>query len=57
MASKEESINLLDNMEVLRSFSIRETKTSVKQNLSHAHAHHESLMHQWMAAEDVAEMA
>ena len=51
MASKEESINLLAHREVLRSFSLREA--SVQQNVCHAHAHHDSLMHQWVAAEDV----
>ena len=43
--------------EVLRSFSLSETDTSVEQNLQHAHAHHDSLMHQWVAAEDAPEMA
>ena len=43
--------------EVLRSFSLSETETSVEQNLRHAHAHHYSLMYQWVAAEDAPEMA
>ena len=43
--------------EVLRSFSLSDTETSVEQNLQHAHAHHDSLMHQRVAAEDAPEMA
>ena len=43
--------------EVLRSFSLSETETSVKQNLRHAHTHHDSLMHQRVAVEDAPEMA
>ena len=43
--------------EVLRSFSLSETETSVEQNLQHAHAHHDSLMCQQVAAEDAPEMA
>ena len=57
MASKEESINLSAHREVLRSFSPSETETSVKQNLLCAHAHHDSLMSQWVAVEDALEMA
>ena len=41
--------------EVLRSFSLSET--SVERNLQCARAHHDSLMHQWVAAEDAPEMA
>ena len=29
---------------------------SVDRNLHHAHVHHESLMHQWVAMEDAPEM-
>ena len=43
--------------EVLRSFSLSETETSVEQNLRHARAHHDSLMHHQVAAEDAPEMA
>ena len=43
--------------EVLRSFSLSETKTSVEQNLQCACAHHDDLIHQWVAAEDAPEMA
>ena len=43
--------------EVLRSFSLSETETSVEQNLQWACAHPDSLMHQWVAAEDALEMA
>ena len=43
--------------EVLRSFSLSDTETSVERNLWHAHAHHDSLMHQWVAVEDAPEMA
>ena len=43
--------------EVLRSFSLSETETSVEQNLQCAHAHHDSLMHQQVAVEDAPEMA
>ena len=57
MASEEELINRTARMEVLRSFSLSKTKTSVEQNLWCAHAHHDSLMCQWVAAEDAPEMA
>ena len=57
MASEEELINMTACREVLRSFSLSETETSVEQNLWQAHAHHDSLMHQWVAAEDGLEMA
>ena len=43
--------------EVLRSFSLSETETSVERNLRCARAHHNSLMCQWVAAEDAPEMA
>ena len=44
--------------EVLRSFSLSETETSVEQNLQHVPCtHHDSLMHQQVAAEDAPEMA
>ena len=52
MASKEEVFNLSARREVLRSFPPSDTKISVKQNLQHAHAHHDSLVQQWVAAED-----
>ena len=57
MASEEELINMTAHREVLRSFSLSETETSVEQNLWWAHAHHDSLMHQQVAAEDALEMA
>ena len=57
MASEEELINRTACREALRSFSLSETKTSVEQNLWQAHSHHDSLMHQWVAAEDAPEMA
>ena len=57
MASEEELINRTACREVLRSFSLSDTKTSVEQNLQCAHAHHDSLMHQQVAAEDAPEMA
>ena len=57
MASEEELINRTACREVLRSFSLSKTKTSVERNLQHARAHHDSLMHQWVAAEDAPEMA
>ena len=57
MASKEEILNLTAHREVLRSFSLSNTETSVECNLQHAHAHHDSLLHQWVAAEDALEMA
>ena len=41
--------------EVLRSFSLSETKTSVEQNLRHALAHHDSLMCQQVAVDDAPE--
>ena len=43
--------------EVLRSFSLSETETSVECNLQWAHKHHDSLMHQQVAVEDALEMA
>ena len=57
MASEEELINRTARREVLRSFSLSDTKTSVERNLRCAHAHHDSLMCQWVAAEDAPEMA
>ena len=57
MASEEELINMTACREVLRSFSPSETETSVEQNLWWAHAHYDSLMHQWVAVEDAPEMA
>ena len=57
MASEEELINMTACREVLRSFSLSETETSVEQNLQQAHAHHDSLMHQQVAAVDAPEMA
>ena len=57
MASEEELINRTAHREVLRSFSLSETETSVEQNLQWAHTHHDSLMCQWVAAEDAPEMA
>ena len=56
MASKEESINLLAHMEVLRSFSPSKTEASMEQNL-HSHTHHDSIVCQWMATEDDLGMA
>ena len=43
--------------EVLRSFSLSNTETSVERNLQRARAHHDSLMCQRVAAEDALEMA
>ena len=43
--------------EVLRSFSLSETETSVERNLRRACAHHNNLMCQWVAAEDAPEMS
>ena len=57
MASEEELINRTAHREVLRSFSLSDTETSVEQNLRCAHAHHDSLMHQQVAVEDAPEMA
>ena len=57
MASKEEMLNLTAHREVLRSFSLSDTETSVVQNLQPAHAHHDSIMCQWVAVEDALEMA
>ena len=57
MALEEEVFNLSARREVLTSFSLSDTKMSVKCNLQHAHAHHDSLMFQWVAAEDALEMA
>ena len=57
MASKEEVFNLSSHQEVLTSFSLSNTETSVVQIVFHAHTRHDSLMHQWVAAEDASEMA
>ena len=57
MASEEELIDMTAHREVLRSFFLSETEISVQQNLWWACAHHDSLMHQWVAAEDAPEMA
>ena len=57
MVSKEEIPNLTACREVLRSFSLSDTKTSGEQNLQWAHAHHDNLMCQWVAVEDAPEMA
>ena len=57
MASEEDLINRKARREVLRSFSLSETETSVEQNLRCACTHHDSLMHQRVAAEDAPEMA
>ena len=57
MASKEEILNLTARREVLRSFSLSNTETSVEHNLQHASTHHDTLLCQWVAAEDALEMA
>ena len=57
MASEKEVFNLSAIREVLRSFSPSDTKMSVECNLQCAHAPHDSLMHQLVAAEDTLEMA
>ena len=57
MASEEELINRTARREVLRSFSLSDTETSVERNLRRAYAHHDSLMCQRVAAEDAPEMA
>ena len=49
--------NLSARREVLRSFSLSNTNTSVEHNLWHACAHHNSLLCQWVAAKDAPEMA
>ena len=57
MASRREVLNLSARREVLRSFPISVSEMSVECNFQCACAHHDSLMHQWMAAEDAQEMA
>ena len=57
MASEEDLINMTACREVLRSFSLSKSEMSVERNLQQAHAHHDSLMCQWVAAEDAPEMA
>ena len=57
MASEEDLINRTARREVLRSFSLSETETSVERNLRHARTHHDNLMCQRVAAEDAPEMA
>ena len=56
MASEEDLINMTACREVLRSFSLSETETSVEQNLWWAPAHHDSLTCQQVAVEDAPEM-
>ena len=57
MVSEEVVFNLSARRKVLRSFSLSDTETSVEHNLQCACAHHDSLMHQQVVAEDVPEMA
>ena len=57
MASEEELLNLTACREVLRSFSLSKTETSVEQNLQCSCTHHDSLMCQQVAVEDAPEMA
>ena len=57
MESDEEQLNLLASREVLRSFSLSKTETTVEQNIHHAHVHHDSLICQRLAVEDAIEMA
>ena len=57
MASEEELINMTACREVLRSFSLSNAETTVDRNLKCAHAHHDSLMFQWLAVVDAPEMA
>ena len=56
MASEEEVFNLSACREVLRSFSLSNTERSVEGNLHQAHAHHDSLMHPWVAALEMAQL-
>ena len=56
MASEEDIFNLTAHREVLRSFFLSDTKVSVERNLQCAHAHHDSLMCQQVAAEDALEI-
>ena len=57
MAPTEEVVNLSAHREVLRSFSLSDTKNSGEHNLCCTHAHHDCLMHQRVAAEDALERA
>ena len=57
MTSEEEAFNLSTHREVLRSFFLSGTENSVEHNLHCVHAHHDSLMCQWVAVEDALEMA
>ena len=57
MTSEEEVFNLSACSQVLRFFSLSDTKTNVEQNPHHAHIHHDSLMCQWVAVEDAPEIA
>ena len=54
---KKSLINMTAYREVLRSFSLSKTETSVEQNLWQVHTNHDSLMCQWVAGEDAPEMA
>ena len=49
MASEEEVFSLSACREVLRSFSLSDTETSVEHNLHHAHAHHDTELIQFNA--------
>ena len=57
MASEKESLNLLACREFLRSFSLSNTETNVEKNFCCGHAHHNSLIYQWVVVKDAPEMA
>ena len=57
MASEEEILNMTAHREVLKSFSLSDTETSVEQNLQWACMHHDNLMHQQKAVEDAPDIA
>ena len=56
MASEGECLNLVAFHDAVRLFTLSNTKTSVDQNLCHAHTHHESFLCQWVVEEDSQEL-
>ena len=57
MVSEEAHVDSLSYRVFLESFSLSETKGSVEQKPNYTCAHHDSLLHQRVAAEDAPELA
>ena len=49
-------MNVMTHRHVLQFFSLSETEIKMEHNLHHADTHHDSLMYQKAAAEDILEM-